>query len=31
MEIFSYNLPSSPARNVDLILHWGGLYGNFSA
>jgi hypothetical protein len=31
MEIFPHNLPNSPARDVDLIFHWGGFYGNFSA
>jgi hypothetical protein len=31
MEIFPHNLPNSPARDVDLIFHWSGLYGNFSA
>ena len=25
-----YNLPNSPRRDVDLIFHWGGFYGNFA-
>ena len=31
IEIFPHNLPNSPALDVDLIFHRGGLYGNVSA
>jgi hypothetical protein len=31
MEIFLYNLPNSPGRDVDLIFLWDGFYGNFAA
>jgi len=31
MEMFPYNLPNSPVRNVGLISRWGCLYGNGSA